>query len=139
MFKLIFLGLLMLAIGVGIGAYTISNQGGAGGIGPDSIFYTLDTGWEWVELHVLTWDSASRAEVRLRQAKERVEELSDPGLLRSFTQEHIERLKKSVAADVKEIVAELEQKAKDETSDRISGLFDDAKQFLGSFVENANH
>jgi len=50
--KQILLGILIFILFFVGTAYYVGERGPSGGIGPDSIFYFLDSFEEWVELHI---------------------------------------------------------------------------------------
>ena len=111
MFKLLFLCLLVLIGGIGIGIYY--QEGESGGITPDSVWWTLDRIGEWIELNLLTWDHAGRLELRLSLMQERLDELADLERIGKLTSAYAAQIRQYYVALADAVVEDLKLSAKE--------------------------
>lgn len=125
--KQIILGIIVFAIFFGATAYYAGEDGSAGGIGPDSVLYTLDTAWEWIEVNVLTRNEAKKIELKLQFMQERLDELSDLEKLKMMSKDNAETIKKRYEALANDVTESITQQAKDAVDAHAKLLAEQAK------------
>ena len=124
-----FLGVLVLIAGIGIGLYW--QQGQSGGITPDSVWWTLDRIGEWIELNLLTWDQAGRLELYLAFMQERIDELADLDRLGKLTGEYADQIQNHYASLAELALQSIEERARREVDAKTEAVL----QKVGEVVE----
>lgn len=129
--KQILLGILVFALFFGATAfYMMGKNDASGGIGPDSIFYFLDTASEWVQVNLLTFDKNKKIQLKLQFMQERLNELSDMEKLKTISKDSAEKIKDRYTALANDVTESLAQQAKDTVDAQTKKLAEQAKSVV---------
>lgn len=111
--KQILLGIIVFALFFAGTAMYVGEKGTAGGVGPDSVLYTLDTAYEWLQVNVLTRNESKKIQLKLQFMQERLDELSDLERLKTMSKDNTEKIKDRYTALANDVTQSLTQQAKD--------------------------
>lgn len=142
--KQILLGIVVFAVFFGATAFYVGEGGTAGGIGPDSVLYTLDTIAEWVQVNVLTRSESKKVQLKLQFMQERLDELSDLERLKTMSKDNTEKIKErytELANDVTKSITNQAQEAVDAhtklLAEQAKGVVAEQQKALMQILEKA--
>lgn len=125
--KQILLGIVVFAVFFGATAFYVGEGGTAGGIGPDSVLYTLDTIAEWVQVNVLTRSESKKVQLKLQFMQERLDELSDLERLKTMSKDNTEKIKERYTELANDVTESITNQAKEAVDAHTKLLAEQAK------------
>jgi len=134
--KQILLGIIVFAVFFAGTAMYVGEEGTAGGIGPDSVLYTLDTAYEWLEVNVLTRSEGKKIQLKLQFMQERLDELSDLERLKTMSKDNTEKIKDRYTALANDVTQSLTEQAKDAVDAHTKLLAEQAKGVVAKQQES---
>lgn len=135
-------GLLVLFIGIGVGIYYQNSAKNS--IGPDSMWYPVQSAWEWTRLNVLTWSDSGRLQLRLEFMQEKLNELITLATSNKLTKEYAQKIENEYTALANAEKDALAQKTKDTTDaatqallEKLNGVISQQQKSLDEILQKA--